>query len=181
MIRESIHVSIHEAFLTVMKHCPFMYRDTRFSVFKNRLSTIRYWPMLRLRNALSAFLQRFSFSCGFSSEHTFFCKVLTVRHRAAKDSSQQYKLRQYRPKATGRSVFVPGAFYDRGVRALGCAARRLRRPPLHLPFASPKERRKRRRQDPPPASLLPFPIRLDNRNGKVKTHFGGEGMLECGK
>ena len=32
--------------------------------------------------------------------------------------------------------------------------------------------------------LLPslFPLRLDNRNGKVKTNFGGEeGMQECGK
>ena len=53
--------------------------------------------------------------------------------------------------------------------------RQARRPPLHLPFASLKERRKLRRPDPPPST------RLDNKNRKVKTNFGGGAMQECRK
>ena len=130
---------------------------------------------------------RSQFSCSVLASlaglvrNTPFCRqVLTERHR--KGLLQTVQTTTISPESNRKGRFCSGSFLRPGRACAWVRGTRRRRSPLHLPFASPKERRKRRRQDPPPSSSSLFPLRLDNRNGTVKTNFGGEeGMQECGK
>ena len=115
--------------------------------------------------------------------NTPFCRQgLTERRR--KGLLQTVQTTTISPESNRKERFCSGSFLRQG-RARACAwVRGAAAAAASFASAIRISEGEEETASSRPSSLLPppaLPLRLDNRNGKVKTNFDGEGMQECGK